>query len=288
MEKYNSPLLNALDDIVDYMLLNLLTLVCCLPVFTIGAAMTARTFTAMKMLRGQSEGIRKPFFRSFKQNFAQATILTVVIIALLAFLFWDWHLVGQWESSLFTKALLFGATVFVLMVSWMVFPFLSRYTVTIGEALKGAFVMAFTHLFHSILGVLFILVPILCGVWHMYWAWLIWLALTTATLVINTNFFIKVFDKFEREQRVGAYENATDEELAALGEPKKERKAKTPKVHKHTIAEAANLVRNDDAERDEDADNAKEADGNDGTFEGGTSSSAVDEETAKASEDALF
>ena len=127
MQKYNSPLLNAVDDIVDYMLLNLLTLVCCIPVFTIGAAMTARTFTAMKMLRGQSEGIKKPFFRSFKQNFRQATILTVLMFAMLAFLFWDWYLVGQQNASLASKALLFGATIFVLMISWMVFPFLSRW-----------------------------------------------------------------------------------------------------------------------------------------------------------------
>ena len=241
MQKYNSPMLNAVDDIVDYILLNLLTLVCCLPVFTIGAALTARTFTAMKMMRGQSEGIKKPFFRSFKQNFAQATILTVLMIGMLAFLLWDWFLVGQWEAGLLTKALLFGATIFVLMVSWMVFPFLSRYTVTIGEALKGAFVMAFTHLFHSFLGLLIIIIPILFGVWHMYWAWLIWIALTTATLIINTNFFIKAFDKFEREQRIGAYENAT-EELAAFEKPKKERKTKKPEVHRHTLSEAAALV----------------------------------------------
>ena len=251
MQKYNSPMLNAVDDIIDYMLLNLLTLVCCLPVFTIGAAMTARTFTAMKMLRGQSEGIKKPFFRSFKQNFVQATILTVLMFGMLGFLLWDWYLVGQWEASLLTKALLFGATVFVLMVSWMVFPFLSRYTVTIGEALKGAFVMAFTHLFHSFFGLLIIIIPILFGVWHMYWAWLIWLALTTATLIINTNFFIKAFDKFEVEQRIGAYENATDEELAALGKLKKQREPKKPEVHKHTLSEAAALVRPEDDPEEE-------------------------------------
>lgn len=254
MQKYNSPLLNAVDDIVDYMLLNLLTLVCCLPVFTIGAAMTARTFTAMKMLRGQSEGIKKPFFRSFKQNFKQATILTFLMFAMLAFLLYDWYLVGQEQASLATKALLFGATMFVLMISWMVFPFLSRYTVTIGEALKGAFVMSFTHLFHSLFGLVIIIAPILFGVWHMYWAWLIWLALTTATLIINTTFFIKAFDKFEQEQRIGAYESATDEELAALGKPKKERKAKTPEVHKHTLSEAAALVHSaDDGDEDEPA-----------------------------------
>jgi uncharacterized membrane protein YesL len=239
------------DDIVDYMLLNLLTLVCCIPVFTIGAAMTARTFTAMKMLRGQSEGIKKPFFRSFKQNFRQATILTVIMFAMLLFLFWDWNLVGQEQAGLATKALLFGATIFVFMISWMVFPFLSRYTVTIGEALKGAFVMSFTHLFHSFFGLVIIIAPILFGVWHMYWAWLIWLALTTATLIINTNFFIKAFDKFDREQRIGAYENATDEELAAFEKPKKERKSKKPEVHRHTLSEAAALVNKAAEEEDE-------------------------------------
>ena len=176
------------------------------------------------------------------------------MFAMLLFLFWDWNLVGQEQAGLATKALLFGATIFVLMISWMVFPFLSRYTVTIGEALKGAFVMSFTHLFHSFFGLVIIIAPILFGVWHMYWAWLIWLALTTATLIINTNFFIKAFDKFEVEQRIGAYENATDEELAALGKLKQPREPKKPEVQRHTLSEAANLVRGEeDAEKEDDS-----------------------------------
>lgn len=45
------PLMQGLTKIADLMILNLLTILCCLPIFTIGAALTALHYQVLKMVR---------------------------------------------------------------------------------------------------------------------------------------------------------------------------------------------------------------------------------------------
>lgn len=46
-----SPLMSGLSRITDLILLNLVVLACCLPVITIGAAMTGMHYVLLKMVR---------------------------------------------------------------------------------------------------------------------------------------------------------------------------------------------------------------------------------------------
>ena len=46
-----SRFMEALSTISDLMILNLVTLVCCLPVITIGAALTGMHYVLLKMVR---------------------------------------------------------------------------------------------------------------------------------------------------------------------------------------------------------------------------------------------
>ena len=62
----------TIDKIGKIFLLNLLWLICSLPVFTIGASTTALIYTSMKL--SDNEGYwHQNFFSSFKENFKQAT-----------------------------------------------------------------------------------------------------------------------------------------------------------------------------------------------------------------------
>ena len=65
----DGTLFRFLSKVADIMILNLLFILCCLPVVTIGAAVTALSYVTLKM-KDQEEGyIWKSFFQSFKQNF---------------------------------------------------------------------------------------------------------------------------------------------------------------------------------------------------------------------------
>ena len=67
----------VLTKISDVMLLNLLTIIMCIPIITAGAAFTAKDYMCYKILKNEEAGITKGFFHSFKQNFKQATLLWI-------------------------------------------------------------------------------------------------------------------------------------------------------------------------------------------------------------------
>lgn len=67
----DNPLMQALGILADLMVLNLLTIVCSLPVLTAGAALTALNATANRILRGEERSVTGDYFRSFRENFSK-------------------------------------------------------------------------------------------------------------------------------------------------------------------------------------------------------------------------
>lgn len=79
--------------------LHILWLICCLPVFTIGASTTALCYSCMK-LRRQEGYVTHNFFTSFWKNFLQATVLFVILAVVGAVLLVDLSAVSQMNTSL--------------------------------------------------------------------------------------------------------------------------------------------------------------------------------------------
>ena len=79
----DSPVMRFLGRLADLMILNLVTLLCCLPVVTIGASLTAMHYVLLKMVRNEESYIVRSFFKSFKQNFKQATVIWLIILLFL-------------------------------------------------------------------------------------------------------------------------------------------------------------------------------------------------------------
>ena len=81
----DSPIMQGLIKISDMVVLNFLCILCCIPIITIGAAVTALYDAMGRMMRDEG-GIYKAYFKALKSNFKQAT--------------------AQWLILLFTGALL--------------------------------------------------------------------------------------------------------------------------------------------------------------------------------------
>ena len=85
--RWDSPLMKFMMLITNLVCLNVLWLVCCLPVVTAGAATTAMYYVVFQYITKQDDAVLKPFFRAFKENFRQVTpvwILNLLIGAALA------------------------------------------------------------------------------------------------------------------------------------------------------------------------------------------------------------
>lgn len=79
-----SPLMRVLNRVADLMILNLLMVVCCIPIITTGAAVTAMHYVLLKMVRGEEGYLIRGFFKSFKANFKQATLIWLIMLVVIA------------------------------------------------------------------------------------------------------------------------------------------------------------------------------------------------------------
>ena len=67
--------------VADLILLNILCILCCIPIVTAGASITALYYVTLKMARDEESYIIRSFFCSFKQNFKQSTLIWILMLA---------------------------------------------------------------------------------------------------------------------------------------------------------------------------------------------------------------
>lgn len=145
--KIDSPFMRFMGTVADLMILNVLTVICCIPVITAGASFTAMHYVLLKIARKEEGYIVKSFFRSFKQNFLQATVIWLIMLVVIAALFVDWRLTRMNRFPMVYVVLMYMAIGITYLVFLYVFPVLSHYSNTIRGTFKTAFIM-------SILGII--------------------------------------------------------------------------------------------------------------------------------------
>lgn len=144
----DSPLMSGLSKLADLICLNIIALICCIPIFTIGASLTALNYVVLKIVRDEEGYIIKSFFKSFKQNFRQATIIWLLVMLIGLLIIGDFWIIiysGVQIPKWIMIALL--AAVFLLLLSVMhIFPLLSRFDNTIKNTIKNSFLMGILNL----------------------------------------------------------------------------------------------------------------------------------------------
>ncbi|MBO4389388.1 MAG: YesL family protein [Lachnospiraceae bacterium] len=212
MFKPNGPVMQFLTEITNFLILNLLCLICCIPVVTIGAALSARMYAAMKIVRDEETGVVKPFFHAFVRNLKTGIPLTFIFLGMGALLVADWYVTFRMETAQTLWKVIFAmVTSMYLLMLWNVFPFLARYEVRVFDALKGAFSLSYLHFFRSIFGVIMMIVPWMVNIWFPVWFWLIALGIETFMLYLNAGHFARVFDRFEAEKGIAPVTAANEE-----------------------------------------------------------------------------
>lgn len=214
----DSPLMHFLGKIADIVIVNLLTILCCIPVITAGASFTAMHYCCLKIVRNEESSIAKQFFHSFKDNFKQSTIIWLIMMAFIAFFTFDF--VFLYTNPDIVGSYVFWGLVLVVAVfafiSCMVFPIQAKFANPIPKTLKISFVFAFRHLIGTIATIASsILVVVL-----MYYVWPI-LPLLLCTCfsgpgMVCALFYNKHFKKLEDkyyEEHPSELPNADDEHI---------------------------------------------------------------------------
>lgn len=137
-----------MSRVADLMMLNVVFLICCIPVVTIGASCTAMYYVTLKMARNEESYIIKSFFKSFKENFKQSTIIWLIMLVAGIILLMDFRITGQMKSTLTTVmryGLMVVAVVYAFVLSY-IFPILSKFVNSIKNTFKNSLFMSIRHL----------------------------------------------------------------------------------------------------------------------------------------------
>src|SRR5699024_6613431 len=126
----DSKIMSVLAKLGDMFILNVLYLVCCIPVITIGAATTALYYNTLKMAENRESYVWREFLRTFKENFKQATIIWMIILVIGAVLVGDFLVMGGIGSHALasvTAIVVIVVGVFLILTAVYVFPVLARF-----------------------------------------------------------------------------------------------------------------------------------------------------------------
>ena len=157
---YESKISQLLIKLCYSCWLNILWMVCSIPIFTMGAATTALYDVSLKIIRQEETSLTRQFFKSFRANFRQATVLWLILLGVGLLLAGDgwvlWHLRASSTGivaimwTLLLAVLIVAAIAYVIILMY-VFPLVASVSNTNLAMLKNSFLIGIHYLFATIL-----------------------------------------------------------------------------------------------------------------------------------------
>lgn len=198
---FSSGFFRFFSKIADLMLLNALFLLCCLPIVTAGASLSALYSICLKLVRREDSYIAKDFFRAFRQNLKHGIILHLILCAVATIAITD--LVFMWsimEASTLYKGVFFVMlllSLFFIAASVYIYPLLAQFTNTVKGYLLNAAILSVKHLRHTIMFLLLVFLPFIAALLvpvALLWEILLFLLFGFSGMVyINSIFFSDIF-----------------------------------------------------------------------------------------------
>ena len=145
----DNPFVQFLARVGDLIIVNVLFLLCCLPVVTAGASIAAMHKVTQAMALDEDNGIVKTFFRGFRENFKQATALWLMMLFFAAAMGCNYMLIAGFVAGTLAtvlKGALVVAIGLVLVMAAYMFPLMVRYTNTLRELATNALILAVVKL----------------------------------------------------------------------------------------------------------------------------------------------
>ena len=191
--------------------LNLLFLCTCIPVFTIGAAVTALYDVVFRMDTDQEGKLFSTYFRAFAANFRQATPIWLLFLLLITASCVNMSVFSNWGNSMGHILFVIAVVILInlLLVLGYTFPLLSQFDNTKTNTLKNALLLSVANLPRTL-----IIAVINCFPWALmlmnFYSFIqlsfLWLVLYfSAAAYFNSRVLKNVFDPL-REQAASANE----------------------------------------------------------------------------------
>lgn len=147
--KIEGPFATALYKIVNMIIVSAMWLLFCIPIFTSGASTAALYYTVQKTLKNDRGNSWQCYWASFKRNFKQSTLITLIFMAIAFVCITDIQLTGllgeKWGPvggmSVFFIILLILTCIYAIWV----FAYIARFESRMKQSLKNALLLSIMH-----------------------------------------------------------------------------------------------------------------------------------------------
>ena len=159
----DNPILRGMGRLADFIILNLLWVVCSIPIITIGASTTALYTVMLKLVKNEEGYIAKGFLKAFKENFKQSTIMWIIFLLISIVFVVDFASIKLMSDKIGGILQILFLFMGALLAAWMVYAFAlqARFVNTVKNTLKNAMILVFAKLPFTVLIVLLTVGPVL-------------------------------------------------------------------------------------------------------------------------------
>ena len=201
--KLASSLGAFLRVLCDLMVLNVLWLICCIPVITVGPATSALCCVSLKLARGEPTATVRTFFEALKQNFVQALLLGLIGLAGFAVAVVDWLFALSQQGSLRTLYFVVGVIVSAVVLAYWawVFALNAGFENSLRGTIKSGLSLAFVEPGKTLLIWIAFAIPVLCFLFlpeavviYIGWAYILFAVSAPAYIAARSQ--VKVFSRF--------------------------------------------------------------------------------------------
>ncbi len=199
-----NPFLQFLTKVGDMILANFLFLLCCMPVVTVGAAMTALHKVTQDIATDSESGLLRTFFRAFRENFKQATTAWLVMLVFFVGMGCNLLLVVTYLNgvpAIICNVFIGIAIALMVLVSTYLYPLMVRYDNTLKEHVLNSSILAIVKLPRTLLMVFVNLLPLFIAYFSMqtlFSTLVFWLTIGFAfSSYISSTLLLPVFREME-------------------------------------------------------------------------------------------
>lgn len=188
-----------MTTLADFVVLNIVFIVSCLPIVTIGTSLTALYKVTMQEARTEHSYILRNYFKSWKQNFKQSTGIWAIYFALGAVLLFNlsfWYTLRTTTGYIILVILVIAAVIYVVSFLY-IFPLQARFSNKLSQTIRNSIFIALQNLRMTLLLLLINgLFAALCIIIPQATIFMLLLGFTFIAYC-NSFIFNKVFKKYE-------------------------------------------------------------------------------------------
>lgn len=199
-----NPVVDFINTLCNFFVLNLIFLITCVPIFTIGCALASLYYVMSKETKGEYGYLVRTYIREFKRNFKDGTLAFLPLLAsgsMILFNLLFWPLRGTALSSGIT-GLLIALSVIWLVIFHYTFPLVGRFVNTPVNSIKNAWGLAVRNLKWTVALLLIdVCTACFCLFISLDTVLMIFLSLGFVLIVYGQSFiFNKIFSPYEKNE----------------------------------------------------------------------------------------